>query len=239
MTISWPGQPAQAKTIIITGANTSLGYYTAAAFLAAGASGIALLDSNESSLERTKARLSSAYPNTASDKILAATVDFTDAQSLGVAAHNIRASLGAWDIFVHASFAVDKPRVTLRGSDDDDWWRVFEHNVRSVHHIARHFLTKTRQGAVIMNVGDEPEGEFQVALENASAFAASMIARRKLFEILQKENEEIGLTVFTGSLRPSLLFGGVDEDVEARDAKEGAENIVRFTTRESAVRSVE
>lgn len=239
MTTTWTGQPAKDKTVVITGANTSLGYHTAAGFLAAGASGIALLDSDETSLEQTKARLSAAYQNTPFDKIFTATVDFTDAQSLGIASHNIRAALGAWDIFVHASFAVDIPRVSLRGSDEDDWWRVFEHNVRSVHHIARHFLTKTRRGAVIMNIGDEPEGETQVVLENASAFEASMVARRKLFETLQRENKETGLTIYTGSLRPSLLFGGVDKDVEEKDAKEGAENIVRFTTRVSTVRSLE
>ena len=93
-------------------------------------------------------------PDLTAPKVLTQAVDIRSPESIALASHNIRATLGAWDVFVNCTALcapLNVARTTIRGADEDDWWEPFERNVRTLHSIARHFLPKMKGGAVFVS----------------------------------------------------------------------------------------
>lgn len=85
----------------------------------------------------------------------------------------------------------------IRGADEDDWWDVFEVNVRSIQFVARHFFTKMREGAVfvdVLSVGmhDSAEtngtGGGRGGERGMSAWDASAAAAERVVSHLRAEN---------------------------------------------------
>lgn len=159
-------------------------------FLDIGDNKIALIGPSQERLDNLKGELEQTHAT--KTQIVALETDFTSPESTGVVSHTIRSHLGAWDVFINVlAYAESSTRTTVRGSDEDDWWRMFEVNVKSLHHIARHFFSKMRQNAVFLNVlssniGGAPDGK-------NSAESASQIAAARTLEFLCKENAPSGL----------------------------------------------
>lgn len=183
------------RTVIITGISPlyALSEETARSFASDGVTThLALLGSAEDYLEKVQSDLSSKFPNVT---ILAEPVDITSSESVGIASHHIRSTLGAWDVFVHnaSAHAARCPDTTIRGADEDLWWGSFERNVRSLHFIARHFFTKMKAAATFINiVRTDLDGG---GIERDSAGNASGLASAKVVEYLGEENEDHGLKV--------------------------------------------
>lgn len=89
------------KTVIVTGAGDgSIGAFVALAFAQAGARKIALVGRTEATLQKTKATIDQAFPDSTT---LVSTADISKSESVGTAAHHIRVELGAWDIFANCA----------------------------------------------------------------------------------------------------------------------------------------
>src|SRR5262249_19729158 len=158
----------------------------------------ALLGLDEAHLSSTAANLKEKFPTL---KVLNQKVDITSPESIGLASHEVRSQLGAWDVFVHIPGAFvppqGSPRTTIRGADEDIWWGNFERNVRSLHFVARHFFPKMKRDAVFTNILlTDLANPGASTLENkASAEEASVLASIRVVEHLGKENENVGLKV--------------------------------------------
>ena len=143
-----PELSANDKTVIVTGAGSGgIGAEVALSFAKAGAPKIALVGRTEKTLQETKDAITKSYPDV---DVSIAIADLSKAESVGRAAHEIRAALGAWDVF--ANYAAAMPNLTtLAGADEDDWWKAFEVTARFPLHFAKHFLPKARPGASFIN----------------------------------------------------------------------------------------
>lgn len=88
----------------------------------------------------------------------------------------------------------------IRGADEDDWWEIFEVNVRSIQSVARHFFTKMREGAVFINVlpgvserAGTGTAAGDVGLEKGmAAWDASGVAAERVIRYLAEENGKFG-----------------------------------------------
>lgn len=95
-------------------------------------------------------------------------------QSIGRAAHDIRAALGAWDVF--ANFAAVMPNLTtIAGADEDDWWRAFEVTAKFPLLFAKHFVPKARPGATFINSNAAACHITASALPKNSAYSKSHV----------------------------------------------------------------
>lgn len=196
-------------TIIITGisAYSPLSTHVVQHFLARLSDSqprlsIALLGPSQTYLDQTASRLQSMYPNT-SLSLFPIEIDLTSAQSMGIVSHTIRSKLGAWDIFIHNAPAhLPLPGSSgtrlakIRGSDEDDWWNVFEINVHALHAISRHFFSKMRSGARFVSIlpGSTTVAADLRALvtdDRMSAWSASSAAAERVVQYLNVENDSV------------------------------------------------
>lgn len=189
---SRPELSAKDKTVIVTGAGYGgIGAAAALAFTRAGARKIALVGRTEKTLQATKDAIEKEFPDAT---VLISPADASRAESIGAAAHHLRATLGAWDVFVNCAGYLPS-LTTLTGADEDDWWQAFETNVKFVHLFAKHFLSKRRPNATYIGTNAGACIFPAAHVPKLSAYTASKLAMAKLEEYLAEENPD--LRVFT------------------------------------------
>ena len=197
-----PEHSAKGKTVIITGGgSTSIGGSIALSFARAGAEKIAVIGRTEERLLETKTKVEAICPAT---KVLVSIADISDPQSVGIAAHHIRATFGAWDIFVHNAGYLPEA-VTLTGADTDDWWKGFEANVKFPQLFAKHFLTKCRPNATFISLSTGVLNFPATMMPGLSSYNASKLAVLKLNEYLAAENPTLRVfDVHPGSIKTPM-----------------------------------
>ncbi|KAK6379909.1 hypothetical protein LTS17_005983 [Exophiala oligosperma] len=135
--------PSQAdlsgKNVLITGASKGIGRATALSFAKAGASGIVLLARSDlSSLEKELLEKAKAAGRTP-PKVLCLTVDATDRAQVEKAAKEVESRFGSIDILINNAGYLEKSQL-MGDSDPDEWWYVYEINVKAVYLMTRSFL---------------------------------------------------------------------------------------------------
>jgi NAD(P)-dependent dehydrogenase (short-subunit alcohol dehydrogenase family) len=209
-----PEHSAKGKTIIITGGGSnSIGGSIALSFARAGAEKIAIIGRTEKTLLETKSKVEAECPSTT---VLVSIADISKPESIGKAAHQVRVTFGAWDIFVHnAGYLPDA--VSLAGADTDDWWKGFETNVKFPHIFAKHFLTKCRPNATFVSLSSAVLHFPASAMTGLSSYSASKLAQLKLNEYLAAENPHLRVfNVHPGSVETPMYEkhwstrGGID-----------------------------
>ena len=195
---SRPELSCKGKTVYITGAGWgSIGAGIALSFAKAGAAKIGLLGRTAKTLEDTKAKIKESYPDT---EVHVEIMDMSDNRSSGMAAHNIRVAIGAWDIFVAGAAHLPK-LTTIAGSDDQDWWKAFETSTKFVQYWSTHFLPKSRPGATYISLTAGAAGIPATMMPLNSAYSAMKLAGLKLDEYIAAESPQ--LRVF--SLHPGIV----------------------------------
>lgn len=172
-------------------------------FIEAGFTNIALIDPRSSNLNLLANAIkheASQHSGLAVPNILVQEVDIYSTESIGLASHNVRSKLGAWEIFVNCLALSPKnvPRTTIRGADEDDWWEPFQRNVRTLHAVARHFLPKKTVNAVFFNVVSVDID--RISEEKNSAENASQLAAARIVTHLNKENASNGFQAVNARL---------------------------------------
>lgn len=182
-----PAQPdlsTNGKLVIVAlGQGDGDKYSPAFAFLESGASRIAILGSGENSataLLKMKDAIETVHPSTV---VQTSFVDIWSAESIATAAHNIRASLGAWDVFVQGSCYVTE-NTTLAGADTDEWWHIFELNIKFTHLFAKHFMPKARLDATYISFFSPATCGPASLFKGESAYVACQLATRRLNDYL-------------------------------------------------------
>ena len=196
-----PSRPeliCEGKTVYILGAGWgSIGSGIALSFAKAGAAKIGLLGKTETTLEATKASINGSHPDV---EVHVETMDTSDNQSSGSAAHNIRVAIGAWDVFVNG--AAHLPNLTtIAGSDDKDWFGTFEISIKFIQYWSTHFLPKSRPNATYISLNAASIAIPAAAMPLNSAYTAMKVASLKLDEFIASESP--GLRVFT--LHPGIV----------------------------------
>ncbi|OAP58448.1 hypothetical protein AYL99_07538 [Fonsecaea erecta] len=208
---SRPELSAKDKTVVVTGAGEgSIGAAVALAFAKAGARKIALIGRTEESLQKTKTAIDQLFPDATAVVYIA---DVSRTESVGIAAHHIRAELGAWDVFANcAGYFPDL--TTITGADEDDWWKAFEINVKSSAHFAKHFLPKCRPNATYISTNAAACHLGATRLPKSSSYVASKLALAKLDEYVAEENPRLRVfTVHPGVVSTKMsekAFGNLD-----------------------------
>lgn len=195
---SRPQLSCKGKTVYILGAGwASIGSGIALSFAKAGAAKIGLLGRTATSLEATRANIKERYPDI---EVHVETMDTSDNQSAGLAAHNIRVTIGAWDVFVNG--AAHLPNLTtIAGSDDEDWFRTFEASIKFIQYWSTHFLPKSRPNATYISLNSGSVAMPAAAMPMISSYTAMKIASLKLDEFIALESPS--LRVFT--LHPGIV----------------------------------
>ena len=193
-----PELSCKGKTVYITGAGWgSIGSGIAVSFAKAGAAKIGLLGRTAKTLQETKAKIEEQYADV---EVHVETMDMSDNRSAGLAAHNIRVIIGAWDVFVNG--AAHLPNLTtIAGSDDEDWWRTFEVSIKFIQYWATHFLPKSRPNATYISLTASSVATPASTLPLNSAYTAMKVAGLKLDEFIALESPS--LRVF--SLHPGIV----------------------------------
>jgi NAD(P)-dependent dehydrogenase (short-subunit alcohol dehydrogenase family) len=120
-----PSLSVKGKTVLITGGGRGLGNRMAYSFALAGAAVVGITGRTETSLEKTKAEVEQAFPDT---KVITAAADVTDQPALDAAFKKIAAPHGGIDIVVANAgyFPYGEDLEDLEGEKLKDWWKGFE-----------------------------------------------------------------------------------------------------------------
>ena len=130
--------PATNKFVFISGASKGIGRATALSFARSGASKIAI--GARSSLQSLVDELKSAAQEAGRAKptILALQVDVVSSESVEAAARAVEQEFGGLDVLILNAGLFE--RGTMTEGDPDEWWKVWETNVRGPYNMIRAFL---------------------------------------------------------------------------------------------------
>lgn len=195
-----PALSCQDKVVFITGGGRGIGKAIAKSFVAAEAEGIFLVGRDKASLAQTAKDLTGGSKT----KVLYASADIVDAQAVSTAFEQAMAAFGRIDILVQNAGYLDD-HCTVADSDLQDYWRVFEVNIKGSLNVIRAFLhTKPAAGATIINVSS---GAGHIPyIPGYSAYSASKLGFAKVVEYVQREN--LHLRVF--NINP----GAIETDMQ-------------------------
>ncbi|TKA47066.1 hypothetical protein B0A54_02544 [Friedmanniomyces endolithicus] len=184
---------AKGKTIVISGGGSGIGRGIAQAFALAGASAIAILGRRQALLEETKQLIASEQPGTTVSTHI---TDVTDSLTVQKAAREV----GQWDVLVsNAGYLSSK--APLVESDEAEWWRSFEINVKGSYNLTKAFMPSRKPHSTIISVN---AGSIQVPGPFSAGFSSynsSKFAVLKMFEILAVENPDVHVV----SMHPGVV----------------------------------
>ncbi|KIW83356.1 hypothetical protein Z517_02601 [Fonsecaea pedrosoi CBS 271.37] len=190
---SRPELSLEGKTAIVTGGAGAIGSAMVNAFAKAGVSLVGIVGRTQKTLDATKAKFESQYPNT---KLVAVTADIASPSSIEAAFKTIRQQANKpIDIFVHNAGHLAEP-ATLTASDAKEWWTSFEVNILGAFHSVRAFLPVGSPTATIINVSTAAIHVPTAMVTNLSAYSSSKLASLRFFEFVQSEHPDLHVVSF-------------------------------------------
>ncbi|MCJ1250012.1 hypothetical protein MMC30_007238 [Trapelia coarctata] len=223
-----PALSAAAKTVVVTGAGSGIGRETIRAYAAAGASQFALLGRTLATLSETKGIVETEFPAV---HVTTYVVDTADEAAVQQAAEDV----GKWDILILNAAAITKP-TSIAQANVNDWWRVFETNVKGSMIPVHAFLPNRNSNAAIVGVNAAmvtiPAPH--LVSRGASAYVSSKMAQLKFLELLAAENPDIFVvSVHPGVVRTPLLDKANIFDAPEDDVRLPADFMVWVTSPEA------
>jgi NAD(P)-dependent dehydrogenase (short-subunit alcohol dehydrogenase family) len=200
-----PTDDLTGQVAIVTGASRSLGRAFAVALGQAGAS-VAVTGRTEADVNET-ARL----VEEAGGKALAFVTDVADPTAVADVVARTEAELGLVDILVNNAGAAPTEIVPWE-ADPDEWWKVFETNVRGAFLYTRTVLPGmvSRGSGRIINIvseaGNNPEAEL-------SAYSTSKAALIHFTDAMALATADQGVKVF--AYHPGMVRSGMTNDLIA------------------------
>ncbi|EJU05124.1 NADP-binding protein [Dacryopinax primogenitus] len=218
------------KVVFITGASRGIGEATAIAFAEAGAS-IFLVSRKLSTLESVKASILAVSPATA---VGIQPADVTVPEEVHTAVLSCIAQFGKMDIAIANAGASEKLGTSLIDIDPNEWWRIWEVNVRGTFNTAHYTVPylKERAGCLLITTSRAA----QKRRAGTSAYGTSKHAINRLTEFIALENEKDGVKVFAvhpGSVKTDMSIndgGPMIADLLIDDVKLPAWTMVRLAS---------
>ncbi|OAL25235.1 hypothetical protein AYO22_05112 [Fonsecaea multimorphosa] len=200
---SRPELSLSGKTAIVTGGAGAIGSALVNAFAKAGVSLIGIVGRTQKTLDATKAKFESQYPNT---KFLAVTADTASLSSVEAAFRSIQQQANKpVDILVHNAGHLAEP-ATIMSSDPKEWWTSFEVNILGAFHSVRAFIPVGSPTATIVNISTGAVHAPTDFVANLSAYAASKIGALKVFEFVQAENPDLHVV----NIQPGVISSDIN-----------------------------
>ncbi|KAF1999564.1 NAD(P)-binding protein [Amniculicola lignicola CBS 123094] len=191
------------KPVIVTGAGQGIGQEIVKAFAQGGAKSIHILGRTERTLAETKQMVKGLYPDVVVEIHV---VDIVDS----MAVENAAKTIGLWDVFIANAGAISSPDL-IEGSSVDEWWSLFEINIKGSYLLARALLPYKMPGGTI--VGVSSGFAFLPAslplLAKSSAYSISKMGTACFYEFLAAENPDLSVFVLhPGIVRTALYEKG-------------------------------
>lgn len=132
-------KPFTARAVFITGASRGIGKAIALSFAKGGASKIAI--GARADLSSLAEELKAAATTVGRDEpqVLCVEIEVSDAKSVEAAAASIGEAFGRCDVVVQNA-GVFGTASKIADADPDEWWRVYEVNVKGQFLVAKYFL---------------------------------------------------------------------------------------------------
>jgi 3-oxoacyl-[acyl-carrier protein] reductase len=195
--------PVAGQVVVVTGGGGVIGRAICTAFGRAGAL-VAVADLNETALAATVAGITQA-----GGRALGVQADVTDRASVERTMAQVERDFGPIDLMIN-----NAGRLGAIGPiwevDPDEWWRVWEVNVRGAMLCARAVLpgmVARRRGRII----NLSSGSVLGPARAFSAYPASKTALTRLTEHLALDTREYGISVF--AITPGLVYTPMAQQV--------------------------
>ena len=172
-------------------------------FARAGASHIAIgarsdLTATEKAIQEAAAAVGKTNP-----KVLPVKIDITNQGSVDSSAKEVDKIFGQLDILVHNAGTLGK-MTPIADSNPNDWWNVWDMNLRGPYLVTRAFLPLLLKGGDRQIVYVTSVGAW-VVNEGLSAYQPSKLALSRFTEFVSQEYGEQGLVAF--SIHPGNVPG--------------------------------
>lgn len=193
-----PALSVTGKTVVITGGNQGIGLAITNAFAAAGASHIAILARNATSIAETKASVEKDHPATT---VHAYATSITEAEKVASAFAVIRSEMGEPDILVLCA-GVPSDSTTLP-TQFDDLFTNFEVNLKGNLIVSNNFLPpdKPKKGKVLINIST---GAAHVHPPKRAMYGASKVAFVHVLADMHNEEKDNGVRIT--SMHPGTVL---------------------------------
>ncbi|KAK6949074.1 hypothetical protein Daesc_009147 [Daldinia eschscholtzii] len=173
------------KAILVTGGNKGIGKGVAISYAKAGASHIAI--TSRSDVPEVVAEIEKSAADAGREKpvVTVLRLDVTDSASVTNGARLLEEQWGRLDILIGNAGYLSKYEKIL-DSDDDEWWRNFEVNVRGSYLVAKAFLPLMLRGGdkTIINMSSTGVNHFHAG---GSGYQISKFTLLRLTEYLMAE----------------------------------------------------
>lgn len=202
----------------IGGASRGIGKAIAVSFARGGASLIAISARSKASLEPVAEELKAAARDASALRVVCVAVEASSPQSVAAAAAAVAGELGGrpLDIVVQNA-AILGTSARIADADPDEWWRVYEVNVRGQFLAAKYFLPLLLQGdqgglrtfVTVASVGAHLVGE------GYSHYQSAKLANLRIAEFVDREYGPEGVSawcVHPGNVLTDMA-GGIDGEV--------------------------
>jgi len=123
------------KVVLVTGASRGIGRTIAVSFAQAGASGVVILARGDP--KTSEAAVQAAQRPGTSLRVLSVAADVTDSAQVESAVKCIKETFGRLDILVNNAGYSERVGATIAESDPNDWWKVWEINMRGTYNVTR------------------------------------------------------------------------------------------------------
>ncbi|KAK4500299.1 hypothetical protein PRZ48_008488 [Zasmidium cellare] len=194
------------RAILITGASKGIGKATALSYAKAGASYIAI--AARSGMDELEAEMKKAAKGEL--KVLKIVLDVTSEESVEKAKEAVEREFGRLDVLVNNAGYLEE-FVPITESKVEEWWRVWEINIKGPYLVTRAFLPlmlKTSDGLkTVLNVSSIGA---QLIGAGASGYQTSKLALLRFGEFLNNDYKEQGLLsygIHPGGVPTELALG--------------------------------
>jgi NAD(P)-dependent dehydrogenase (short-subunit alcohol dehydrogenase family) len=185
---SAPSLSTIGKVILITGGGKGIGKAIACAFAEAGAQAIIITGRSQPSLDEAKLEIMKSA--SAPTKVSIHQADVTDACAMNAVFSNAKKEFGPIDVVVSNAGYLNTPG-PLSHASLEDYWRVFEVNVKGTIVVAKEFVSTgaCQQNSTFISISSGAAHIPYIA--DYSAYSSSKLAAVKTMEYFQHEQPSI------------------------------------------------
>ncbi len=183
------------KIVLISGASRGIGRAIAVSYAKAGASGVVICARSDLSSVEQELLDAAKQSGRPEPKVLRLTIDTTDRTQVEEAASKVSSVFGHVDILINnAGYAEDV--CSIVDSDPDEWWKVWEVNVKGVYLMSRFFVPLVLKSPSLKTVVMVSSMAAHLILPGMSGYQSTKSSVLRLNDFLMAECGDAGLLAY-------------------------------------------